>query len=162
MPQRTALVRAATTLDRACGTSTAGKSIAPHRYHLTQGHGRHIPLHLITIRRPLTHVSSNPELNGGGGWGIFNALLGWQNSATYGSVIGYNVYWIVVMAGFIWMRISERRGSKGAAAGAEAGVAEKGVLERKESDENASSDGAVSPTEEVRDGEKGAARETVA
>jgi high-affinity iron transporter len=52
----------------------------------------------------------NPELNGGGGWGIFNAILGWQNSATYGSVISYNVYWIVVIAGFVIMRYKETKG----------------------------------------------------
>lgn len=52
----------------------------------------------------------NPELNGGGGWGIFNAVLGWQNSATYGSVISYNVYWIAVMLGFCTMRYSEVHG----------------------------------------------------
>lgn len=52
----------------------------------------------------------NPELNGGGGWGIFNAVFGWQNSATYGSVISYNVYWIFVMAMFACMRFQEVRG----------------------------------------------------
>ena len=49
-------------------------------------------------------------MNGGGGWGIFNAILGWQNSATYGSVISYNVYWIVVIAGFFLMRYREVKG----------------------------------------------------
>lgn len=52
----------------------------------------------------------SPELNGGGGWGIFNAILGWTNSATYGSVIAYNVYWIFVMAGFFVMRFHELKG----------------------------------------------------
>jgi high-affinity iron transporter len=52
----------------------------------------------------------NPELNGGGGWGIFNAILGWTNSATYGSVISYNLYWIFVIAGFILMRFKEVNG----------------------------------------------------
>ena len=52
----------------------------------------------------------NPELNGGGGWGIFNAILGWQNSATYGSVISYNVYWIAVITGFLLMRYNEVKG----------------------------------------------------
>lgn len=52
----------------------------------------------------------NPEINGGGGWGVFNALLGWQNSATYGSVISYNVYWIVVIAGFLALRYHENNG----------------------------------------------------
>ena len=52
----------------------------------------------------------NPELNGGGGWGIFNSILGWQNSATYGSVISYDVYWIFVIAGFVIMRYKETKG----------------------------------------------------
>lgn len=49
-------------------------------------------------------------LNGGGGWGIFNSLFGWQNSATYGSVLSYNFYWIAVIVGFLAMRCNERNG----------------------------------------------------
>ena len=49
-------------------------------------------------------------MNGGGGWGIFNAILGWQNSATYGSVISYNMYWIAVILGFCLMRYREVKG----------------------------------------------------
>jgi high-affinity iron transporter len=49
-------------------------------------------------------------LNGGGGWGVFNAILGWQNSATYGSVISYNVYWIAVITGFGLLRFNETKG----------------------------------------------------
>lgn len=52
----------------------------------------------------------NPELNGGGGWGLFNTILGWQNSATYGSVISYNVDWIAVILCFLAMRYSEVHG----------------------------------------------------
>ena len=52
----------------------------------------------------------SPGINGGGGWGIFNALFGWQNSATYGSVISYNLYWIVVIIVFLLMRFKETRG----------------------------------------------------
>ena len=63
------------------------------------------------IRSSVWHVNCcNPEVNGGGGWGIFNALLGWQNSATYGSVIGYNMYWITVMVGFVTLRFKEKNG----------------------------------------------------
>lgn len=63
------------------------------------------------IRLSVWHVNCcNPEVNGGGGWGIFNAILGWQNSATYGSVIGYNVYWLAVIVGFVALRWRERRG----------------------------------------------------
>lgn len=63
------------------------------------------------IRDSVWHVNCcNPELNGGGGWGIFNALFGWQNSATYGSVIGYNVYWILVILTFVLLRYKEKNG----------------------------------------------------
>ena len=64
------------------------------------------------IRQSVWHVNCcNPGLNGGGGWGIFNAILGWQNSATYGSVIGYNVYWIAIICTFVAMRWRERTGA---------------------------------------------------
>ena len=52
----------------------------------------------------------NPDINGGGGWGIFNALFGWQNSATYGSVISYNLYWVFVIIGFLVLRFKETKG----------------------------------------------------
>ena len=63
------------------------------------------------IRDSVWHVNCcNPLLNGGGGWGIFHGILGWQNSATYGSVISYNVYWIFVIVGFVLLRFKERKG----------------------------------------------------
>ncbi|KAJ5690423.1 hypothetical protein N7462_004815 [Penicillium macrosclerotiorum] len=63
------------------------------------------------IDQSVWHVNCcNPEIGGGGGWGIFNALLGWTNSATYGSVIGYNVYWICVMVAYGLMLYRERKG----------------------------------------------------
>ncbi|OJJ65796.1 hypothetical protein ASPBRDRAFT_667349 [Aspergillus brasiliensis CBS 101740] len=63
------------------------------------------------IRKSVWHVNCcNPELGGGGGWGIFNALLGWTNSADYGSVISYNVYWICVMIGYALLFYREKRG----------------------------------------------------
>ena len=66
------------------------------------------------IDRSVFHVNCcSPEVNGGAGWGIANALLGWTNSATYGSVIAYNVYWAVVMACFLAMRYRETRAARG-------------------------------------------------
>jgi len=63
------------------------------------------------IRQSVWHVNCcNPEINGGGGWGIFNAVLGWTNSATYGSVLAYNLYWIVIMVAFATMRYHEKNG----------------------------------------------------
>ncbi|OGM43582.1 plasma membrane iron permease [Aspergillus bombycis] len=63
------------------------------------------------IRQSVWHVNCcSPLVNGGGGWGIFNAILGWQNSATYGSIISYNLYWLVVIVWFVMMRYREQQG----------------------------------------------------
>lgn len=40
---------------------------------------------------------------------MFNALLGWQNSATVGSVVSYNLYWVAVMTQFFIMAAREKR-----------------------------------------------------
>lgn len=53
----------------------------------------------------------SPLENGDGGWGIFNSLFGWQNSATYGSVISYNLYWLAVIVGFLFLGFKERKGN---------------------------------------------------
>ncbi|KAE8353393.1 iron permease FTR1 [Aspergillus coremiiformis] len=64
------------------------------------------------IRQSVWHVNCcNPEIGGGGGWGIFNALLGWTNSATLGSVIGYNLFWLCVILGYSAMIYRERKGA---------------------------------------------------
>ncbi|KAF2629514.1 iron permease FTR1 family protein [Macroventuria anomochaeta] len=63
------------------------------------------------IRQSVWHVNCcNPEIDGGGWWGVFNSLLGWQNSATYGSVISYNLYCVAVGAGFLVMGLREKYG----------------------------------------------------
>ena len=63
------------------------------------------------IKQSVWHVNCcNPEINGGGGWGVFNSLFGWTNSATYGSVISYNLYWLAVIVGFCCMRYYEKNG----------------------------------------------------
>jgi high-affinity iron transporter len=60
------------------------------------------------IRQSVWHVNCcSPD--GDGGWGIFNSLFGWQNSATYGSVISYNLYWLVVIVGFLVFGLKEKR-----------------------------------------------------
>ncbi|RCK63925.1 Plasma membrane iron permease [Candida viswanathii] len=61
------------------------------------------------INQSVWHVNCcNPETDNG--WDVFNALLGWQNSATYGSVISYNVYWIFIMCVLFLMVYEERTG----------------------------------------------------
>ncbi|KAI0544229.1 iron permease FTR1/Fip1/EfeU [Xylaria curta] len=85
------------------------------------------------IDKSVWHVNCcSPELNGGGGWGIFNAILGWTNSATYGSVIAYNVYWIAIVIALGVMRYRELKGhwplvagKKGSAASESSEVAER-------------------------------------
>ncbi|ROT37826.1 plasma membrane iron permease [Sodiomyces alkalinus F11] len=65
------------------------------------------------IRKSVWHVNCcNPYLDGGGFWGIFNAVLGWQNSATVGSVVSYNLYWVAVAAGFVFMGFKEKRAGR--------------------------------------------------
>jgi high-affinity iron transporter len=62
------------------------------------------------ISETVWHVNCcNPEINNG--WDVFQALLGWQNSATYGSVISYNVYWIGIIFSIACLLYEERTGS---------------------------------------------------
>ncbi|OAA35670.1 Iron permease FTR1 [Metarhizium rileyi] len=62
------------------------------------------------IDKSVWHVNCCSPTAKEGAWGIFNAILGWQNSATYGSVLSYNIYWIFVTVGFILMRFKETKG----------------------------------------------------
>ncbi|KAH8551962.1 iron permease FTR1/Fip1/EfeU [Umbelopsis sp. PMI_123] len=58
------------------------------------------------------HVSwGDPELNTdtNGGWQIFNAILGWNNTATIGSIVTYCGYWIVVSAVLVYLHFKEKR-----------------------------------------------------
>lgn len=45
-----------------------------------------------------------------GGWMIANALFGWTNSATYGSVISYNFYWIFIIVAVYVSLVKEKTG----------------------------------------------------
>ncbi|KAF2157019.1 high-affinity iron transporter [Myriangium duriaei CBS 260.36] len=51
----------------------------------------------------------NPETENG--WDVFNSLLGWQNTATYGSVIAYNFYWILITLCLACLMYEEKTGS---------------------------------------------------
>ncbi|WRT64504.1 uncharacterized protein IL334_001436 [Kwoniella shivajii] len=54
----------------------------------------------------------NPETGSpttNGGWQIFNAIFGWNNTATVGSILGYVFYWIVIMITLVYLRWSEGR-----------------------------------------------------
>lgn len=43
-------------------------------------------------------------------WMMLTAILGWTNSATYGSVISYNIYWIIIVAVFNLLMYEEKNG----------------------------------------------------
>ena len=52
----------------------------------------------------------NPENNfDNGGWQIFNALFGWTNSATIGSVLAYSLYWVMAIVALVWIKWREGR-----------------------------------------------------
>lgn len=61
------------------------------------------------IKHSVWHVNCCNPLSDNG-WDVFNSLLGWQNSATYGSVISYNVYWLAVIATLGLMLYEEKHG----------------------------------------------------
>ncbi|KAK4205799.1 putative plasma membrane iron permease [Triangularia verruculosa] len=63
------------------------------------------------IDKSVWHVNCcSPFVGGGSGWGFLNAILGWNNSATYGSVLSYNLYWVAVITAFLVMRFKEVKG----------------------------------------------------
>lgn len=51
----------------------------------------------------------NPEATNTGGWEIFNAFLGWSNTATIATITGYITYWVVLILGLVAMRLRERQ-----------------------------------------------------
>ncbi|KAI9311925.1 iron permease FTR1/Fip1/EfeU [Dichotomocladium elegans] len=58
------------------------------------------------------HVSwGDPELKSdtNGGWQIFNAILGWNNTATIGTITSYCLYWVLVALALVYMYMKERR-----------------------------------------------------
>jgi high-affinity iron transporter len=62
------------------------------------------------VTETVWHVNCcNPEVDNG--WDVFQAILGWQNSGTYGSIIGYNVYWIAIVLAVVGMMYQERHGN---------------------------------------------------
>ncbi|KIK95513.1 hypothetical protein PAXRUDRAFT_826928 [Paxillus rubicundulus Ve08.2h10] len=44
-----------------------------------------------------------------GSWSLFNAVFGWQNSATLGSVLSYVFYWLTVIVVLVYLKFKEGR-----------------------------------------------------
>ncbi|KAI8340985.1 high-affinity iron permease [Choanephora cucurbitarum] len=64
------------------------------------------------VSTSIWHVSwGDPELNvdTNGGWQIFNAILGWNNTATYGTIISYCLYWVFVICYLAFSFYKEKR-----------------------------------------------------
>lgn len=58
------------------------------------------------VRGNVWHLDCcNPETEQA--WGIFNAVLGWTNTATLGSVLSYVFYWLLVIAVLVRMKFKE-------------------------------------------------------
>ena len=49
----------------------------------------------------------NPENPNNGGWQIFNAILGWNNTATVGTILAYIFYWLFVIGALVYMKWKE-------------------------------------------------------
>ncbi len=61
------------------------------------------------IRQTVWHINCcSAELDNG--WDVFNALFGWENTGTYGSIISYNVYWLFIIVCVIALLYEERTG----------------------------------------------------
>ncbi|ESK96309.1 iron permease ftr1 [Moniliophthora roreri MCA 2997] len=43
------------------------------------------------------------------GWSVFNAIFGWTNNATLGTVLSYVFYWIAVMVTLVYFKFKEGR-----------------------------------------------------
>lgn len=61
------------------------------------------------IANTIWHVNCCNGLTDGG-WMIFNALLGWSNTATYGSVSSYLLFWLIIIIMLKTRLIFEKNG----------------------------------------------------
>lgn len=61
------------------------------------------------IANTIWHVNCCSGVNDGG-WMLLNALVGWQNTATYGSILSYWAYWAFVIAMLKIKLFQERNG----------------------------------------------------
>ncbi|KAJ8585103.1 Ftr1 protein [Rhizopogon salebrosus TDB-379] len=60
------------------------------------------------VRGNVWHLECcNPETDQA--WGIFNAVFGWTNSATLGSVLSYVFYWVMVIVVLVHLKYKEGR-----------------------------------------------------
>ncbi|KAK9717746.1 high-affinity iron permease [Basidiobolus ranarum] len=51
----------------------------------------------------------NPEDPNQGGWQIFNAILGWNNVASIGTILGYVFYWLGITLYLVYLKMRNHR-----------------------------------------------------
>lgn len=63
------------------------------------------------VRGNVWHLDCcNPENNfDSDGWTMFNAIFGWTNSASVGTVLGYVFYWFAAIVCLIYLKFKEGR-----------------------------------------------------
>ncbi|KAG7097675.1 hypothetical protein E1B28_005001 [Marasmius oreades] len=63
------------------------------------------------VRGNVWHLDCcNPDNKfGSQGWSVFNAIFGWSNNASLGTVLGYVFYWIAVMVTLVCLKFLEGR-----------------------------------------------------
>ncbi|KAG0215680.1 high-affinity iron permease [Mortierella sp. GBA30] len=61
----------------------------------------------------------DPKNNDAGGWQLFNAILGWSNIASIGTIVCYIGYWLVIIVALVYMKLKRRRDARTLAAKAE-------------------------------------------
>lgn len=62
------------------------------------------------MQPPYSLNCCSPENKTGSyGWSIFNAILGWNNNASIGTILSYVFYWFSVIGALVYMRWSEGR-----------------------------------------------------
>lgn len=101
----------------------------------------------------------NPEagsMTTNGGWQIFNALFGWNNTATLGSILSYVFYWLLVIVTLVYYKWAEGRVTCG---GRAKSAAAKRLDARREERLAAAGEPAVHDSDSATQGSDGAVNE---
>ncbi|KAI8829429.1 iron permease FTR1 family-domain-containing protein [Chytriomyces cf. hyalinus JEL632] len=62
------------------------------------------------VQKSVWHLSCcDPKDPNLGGWQLFNAIFGWTNSPTIGSIVSYIVYWVIITISLVVMKLMDRR-----------------------------------------------------
>lgn len=70
---------------------------------------RHLRTPVLTHSVFSLNCCSPEAKTSGYGWSIFNAILGWNNNASIGTILSYVFYWLSVIAALVYMKWSEGR-----------------------------------------------------